>query len=40
MKLLVGLGNPGAKYQDTRHNMGFNVIDQLADKLGVDIDKK
>lgn len=39
MKLLVGLGNPGAKYQDTRHNMGFNVIDQLADKLGVDIDK-
>lgn len=39
MKLFVGLGNPGAKYHETRHNMGFMVIDAFADSLGVDIDK-
>lgn len=40
MKVIVGLGNPDKKYAKTLHNIGFMAIDRLAEKLGVDFNKK
>lgn len=35
IKMVVGLGNPGKKYVNTRHNMGFRVIDEIAKRLEI-----
>ena len=37
--LVVGLGNPGRKYEDNRHNVGFMTIDLLAREYGVDVNR-
>ncbi len=37
--IIVGLGNVGAEYEKTRHNIGFMAIDYVADKLGIKIDR-
>ncbi|MBI3752578.1 MAG: aminoacyl-tRNA hydrolase [Deltaproteobacteria bacterium] len=38
--LIIGLGNPGTKYKDTRHNIGFMAIDSLAEANSIKLNKK
>ncbi|MDN4557899.1 aminoacyl-tRNA hydrolase [Clostridium perfringens] len=40
MILIVGLGNPGKKYEQTRHNIGFDVIDYMANKYNIDVNRE
>jgi PTH1 family peptidyl-tRNA hydrolase len=40
IKVIVGLGNPGQKYANTRHNIGFKIIDALAEHFGASWQKK
>ncbi|UFJ40539.1 aminoacyl-tRNA hydrolase [Brevibacillus humidisoli] len=37
MKVIVGLGNPGRKYEETRHNLGFKAIDKISDKWSIPV---
>lgn len=39
MFVIAGLGNPGKRYESTRHNMGFLAIDQIAEKCGIKVNK-
>ncbi len=40
MKLIIGLGNPGEKYEKTRHNAGFDAVDFLAGKLNIRVTRE
>ena len=39
MYIIAGLGNPGSKYENTRHNMGFKAIDTMASEFGIDVNR-
>ena len=38
MKMIIGLGNPGKEYAQTKHNVGFMVVDAIADELNVSVE--
>ncbi len=40
MKLVAGLGNPGSRYEDTRHNLGFRGVDALAGRWRIDVTRQ
>lgn len=40
MYIIAGLGNPGKEYENTRHNIGFDVIDKIAEKANIDVLEK
>ena len=40
MKMIIGLGNPGKEYAQTKHNVGFMVVDAIADELNVSVEKR
>ncbi|OOM82057.1 peptidyl-tRNA hydrolase [Clostridium puniceum] len=40
MFLIVGLGNPGREYEDTRHNIGFKVVDNIAREYNIEINRQ
>jgi len=40
MFLIVGLGNPGKEYEDTRHNIGFKVVDNIAREYNIEINRQ
>lgn len=39
MYIIAGLGNPGKKYENTRHNMGFHAVDRIAETLRIDVNR-
>jgi len=40
LKLVVGLGNPGTNYDNTRHNIGFRMLDKITNNLGIEFNKE